>query len=422
MGYSCLAQVGKWVMSHWKPFDHSRTIYQMCLLSLLVGPLVVEAQSPRVAFVTSVNGSGNLGSWADAGGAVGAEAGDAICRARAIAAGLANAGSFVAWLSTTTDDAYCRLHGITGKKADNCGQMQLPIDAGPWNRTDGAPFTESIDRLLNPERVVYYPLATDEFGDPVAGMTFSGTSNDGAWLPSYGTCSDWTVSSPVFAWKGNSTRGSGGWTSDGNFRCDGTAHLFCFEPGSGPALSPPDEAGNIGFVTSTNSTGNLGGLTGADAVCQTRAAAAALPDASTYKAWISTSTTDAVDRFQHLGPVIRPDGIKIAHSLEDMVDGQLLASINLTGTGVYLGHSAAWTGSDASGQLSGASCDDWTSNSAGITTWSGATDGSDLTWTMQWGLYCNSVLPRLYCVGDSSVIFTSSFLFGDTSAWSSTVP
>ena len=418
-------------MSLLKRIGRNREICQTCLLLFLVGAFGLEAQSPRVAFVTSVNGTGNLGSWADAGGETGVDAGDAICRARAAAGGLANASSFVAWLSTSTDDAYCRLHGFSGTKASYCGQGELPVEAGPWNRTDGAPFSESNDRLLNPERLVFYPLAADEFGNFVAGATFTGTYVDGTWLPSFGTCSEWTTSSPAIARGGNTTRGSGGWTSAGDRPCDATAHLLCFEPGSGPAVFLPNETGNLVFVTSVNGSGYLGGwadaggetgLDAADAICQARATAAALPDASTYKAWISDTTTDAIDRFQHLGPVTRPDGVKVAHSLGDLVDGQLLASINVTETDVYLGNSSAWTATDTSGRLSGSSCTEWTSNSSGISARAGATNGTGTSWTTEWTTPCSSTIPRLYCIGDSSVIFSSSFLFGDTSAWSDTVP
>ena len=70
------------------------------------GPAAVHAQ--KVAFVTSVLGAGDLSSWEDAVavGAHGVEAGDAVCQARALAAGLANPGDFVAWLSDIDDDAY----------------------------------------------------------------------------------------------------------------------------------------------------------------------------------------------------------------------------------------------------------------------------------------------------------------------------
>lgn len=391
----------------------------------------IEAQSQRKAFVTSVSGTGNLGSWADAGGETGADAGDTICRARAAAAGLANAGSFVAWLSTSTDDAYCRLHEFGGAKANNCGRGVLPQEAGPWTRTDSAPFSESIDRLLSPEKLVYYPLSVDEYGNPVEGVTFTGTYADGTWLPHFGTCNDWTFSSPAFAWKGTTTRSSGSWTSGGNIRCDATAHLFCFEPGPGETLSAPDETGNFAFVTSVQGSGNFaswaeaGGKTGldaADAVCQARAISAGLPHPSTYRAWISDSGTDAVDRFPRLGPIVRLDGVKVVHAFDDLVNGPHLASLNLTETFVYLGNNDAWTGSNGSGIFLGPNCFDWASSDVASSGRTGAVNATNSSWATEWISVCSSMGPRLYCMGDSSVIFSSSFLFGDTSAWSLSVP
>ena len=109
-----------------------------------------SAAGERVVFVTSVTGTGDLGSWPDAGMATGTAAGDAICQARATAAGLANPSNFVAWLSDSSDDAYCRLHNLSGKKVTNCGQSTLPVAAGPWLHPNGIPFGEPIDQLLSP--------------------------------------------------------------------------------------------------------------------------------------------------------------------------------------------------------------------------------------------------------------------------------
>jgi len=83
----------------------------------------------NVVFVTYVSGSGNLDSWPDAGGQTGTAAGDAICQARAAAGGLANPSQFRAWLSDQNDDAYCRIHNLTGKKSANCGMATLPVAA-----------------------------------------------------------------------------------------------------------------------------------------------------------------------------------------------------------------------------------------------------------------------------------------------------
>lgn len=76
-------------------------------------------------------------------------AGDAVCQARATEAGLVNADKFVAWLSDADDDAWCRLHGLTGQVSTNCGQQSLPQAAGPWVRTDGLPFAELIDLIID---------------------------------------------------------------------------------------------------------------------------------------------------------------------------------------------------------------------------------------------------------------------------------
>ena len=67
---------------------------------------------PRI-FITSTTGKANLSTWPDAHGMTGLAAGDEICRTRAAATGIADATSYVAFLSDETNDAYCRLHGLT---------------------------------------------------------------------------------------------------------------------------------------------------------------------------------------------------------------------------------------------------------------------------------------------------------------------
>ena len=61
-----------------------------------------------------------------------------------------------------------------------------------------------------------------------------------------------------------------------------------------PAPSPTTLPTYKVFNSSTSYNGNLGGLTGADAKCQSRAAAAGLT--GTYKAWLSSTTINAKDR------------------------------------------------------------------------------------------------------------------------------
>jgi len=121
-----------------------------------------DAGDHRIAFVTSTSGLTDLSTWDEAGGATGLAAADTICRVRAASAGLKSPENFVAWISSSEDDAYCRIHGLSGKKDEMCGQAELPVAAGPWVRTDGYPFAPEISRLLSPESLVFAPLVLDE--------------------------------------------------------------------------------------------------------------------------------------------------------------------------------------------------------------------------------------------------------------------
>ena len=146
-------------------------------------------------FVSSTWGFADLGSWPEASGATGAEAGDAICQSLAASASLENPGNFHAWISDSATDAYCRVLGLAGKKADNCGQATLP-DGGPWLRTDGFPFAAAIDQLMAPNGVVYSPLQLDELGSPIPAFAefFTATQADGTLDSANTTCSDWQSS------------------------------------------------------------------------------------------------------------------------------------------------------------------------------------------------------------------------------------
>jgi hypothetical protein len=76
------------------------------------------------------------------------------------------------------------------------------------------------------------------------------------------------------------------------------------------------------FVTSTGmgNGGNLGGLAGADAFCE-QLAVAQSPDLArrTWRAYLSTSTVNAIDRIG-LGPWRNADGVIAANSLAQLHD------------------------------------------------------------------------------------------------------
>ena len=106
--------------------------------------------------------------------------------------------------------------------------------------------------------------------------------------------------------------------------------------GADPALAPRlilegqepflcgGDTSNV-FVTSTIHDGNLGGLAGADAICQARAEAdGSLAAPGTYKAWLSAggAGNSAADRLTHATvPYKLVNGTQIAADWDRLVDG-----------------------------------------------------------------------------------------------------
>ena len=126
------------------------------------------------------------------------------------------------------------------------------------------------------------------------------------------------------------------------------------------------------FVTSDVHDGNLGGLEGADAICQRRARSAGLN--GTFRAWLSDSSTSAAERLTHSAVAyIDVRGRLIANDWEDLTDGSLERAITVDENGVDWdadrGHcgltiwfATAWTGTAINGSSKAPFCTDWTSD------------------------------------------------------------
>ena len=391
--------------------------------------------NPNVIFVTSVTGTGDLFTWADSPGIGGLIGADIICRARAAAAGLPDSTLFVAWLSDSLDDAYCRIHGATGTKASKCGYPDLPSVAGPWVRTDSHPFGTVIFTLLGGQGEVFVPALLDEFGATApSNVVFTGTDFNGEFDGGVSAgCSNWSSAASLGVTAGSTLRTAGSWTDFGTTQCSGQASLLCMLPGNGPALMPLFNQGALAFVTSSTGTGRLEdwpeaggnqGLAAADNICLLRALSAGLPHPEEFKAWLSTSAVDAADRFTFGGPWVRPDGVIVAQTKAELVSGQLHAPINQSVSGEYFGNIAAWTGSTEFGSGTGTSCLSWTSDNGGDTGTLGAANSVD-----QWSQVSTPSVcfqnASLYCLSNvpSAIrIFLDGFETGDPSLWSSTNP
>jgi len=377
----------------------------------VLNPPTVEA---RRAFVTSSTHTGNLGGLAGA---------DAICQQRASEGLLPNPSGFVAFLSDSTTDAYCHVHGLLGTRADNCGLATLPTDAGPWVRTDGFPFADRIDGALDPVACVFSPLALDEHGVLVSHVVPVWTNTDtlGAFHSSYPSpCSDWT-STTGNAGHGEDWSTSQSWVSAGGLSCSIAARLYCVESGPAKPLPPHRSGGALVFVTSTGSDGNLGELAGADALCVARATAAGLPAPTSFVAWLSDAAVDAIARLTYDGPWVRLDGVLVATGKADLVDETLHAPINLTETGEYLGNWGVWSGTLHSGNGTGSTCSGWATGAAGVSAHYGRANSATYSWTYFSTASCNSNF-RLYCFSNfPAIVFVDDFESSDSLAWSATV-
>ena len=106
---------------------------------------------------------------------------------------------------------------------------------------------------------------------------------------------------------------------------------------AGPAYA--DQHEKTVFVTSESFNGNLGGLAGADAICQAEAdGPASIVPSGTYLAWLSDGTDSPDTRFTRSAhPYTLPDGTKIAEDFSDMTDGSILHTFNIDPTGKPLG-------------------------------------------------------------------------------------
>jgi len=143
------------------------------------------------------------------------------------------------------------------------------------------------------------------------------------------------------------------------------------------------------FVTSSNPKGgNLGGLTGADTVCQTLARA--VGSTKTWRAYLSTSTVDAKSRIGN-GPWFNSKGVQIATSVADLhsANNKISADTALNEKGAKPGYLSGnppappagaqlqhdiMTGTKEDGTKDADTCKDWTAADATSKTMLGHAD------------------------------------------------
>ena len=151
------------------------------------------------------------------------------------------------------------------------------------------------------------------------------------------------------------------------------------------------------FLTGSTHDGNLGGLAGADFICNLLAEGAGLP--GTYRAWLSDENESPSTRFiKNPGPYVLINGTRIANNWTDLTDGSLLAPINITESGGPPVGSPVWTGTLSSGNASTSTCTNWTSASGnGVR---GDSNATNAAWSNLLVTDC-SIPRKLYCFQQS---------------------
>ena len=247
----------------------------------------------------------------DLGGPAG---GDAACQALADAEGLA--GTYRAWLSSATELAPDRLRPARG-----------------WVRMDGRPFADEIDDLIaNGE--VFYPLIHDETGAEVAlgESVMTMTTDEGGYSPE--NCDDYTANTSYSG--GVVGGGTCSWTDILSSSCASPRRILCFGVDHQTPVQP-SVAGRLAFYTTWNPGG---GIADADRRCEEVAGR------SGFKALLSTSTASAASRFDTTGePWVRPDGVQVSETADDLMQWRRLAPMTQEFDGDYRGCLVGiWTG------------------------------------------------------------------------------
>lgn len=154
------------------------------------------------------------------------------------------------------------------------------------------------------------------------------------------------------------------------------------------------------FTTALTHNGSLGGLLGADKICQDDATTAGVKGA--FKAWLSLGTgiANVNGRFvKSTTPYRRRDGIAIAMSYAQLVGtGGVLAPLGMTATGTSLPNPGfAWTDTGQNGSDNGTGdCNGWNTGAGGTLGNTGDLTSLTASWTQSSSRSCD-MLGRLVC-------------------------
>lgn len=172
------------------------------------------------------------------------------------------------------------------------------------------------------------------------------------------------------------------------------------DDGCESAAPPPPKMVFISkAVVTVSALAAMGGIAGADALCDQYAHAIGAPPMVSFKAWISDTTHSAASRLTHSpGEYRRPDGALVAANWSALVSGTLANPISVNEDGLELAFGEAWTGTDEFGNSAALNCGNWVSLTTRLgIVGDGTLKGPD--WTLvPGGTSCLRDDVHLYCI------------------------
>jgi hypothetical protein len=174
-------------------------------------------------------------------------------------------------------------------------------------------------------------------------------------------------------------------------------------PDAGPPDAGPPDAGpppglRVFITEAIYTPSELGGVDGADGLCQSAATSAGL--GGSWMAWLASSTSGPATRFttRSTDPYVRLDGARIADDWADLTDGTIQSEIDLTPNGAVPNGNNVWSNVAKDGTpLGSTDCGEWADNSKPSGHY-GRSNVTSLSWTDS-GSYvvCGNYQLHLYC-------------------------
>lgn len=157
------------------------------------------------------------------------------------------------------------------------------------------------------------------------------------------------------------------------------------------------------FVSSDTYQGDLGGLSGADSICQGLADSASL--GGLWIALLASSSNSLSSRVINCNdlPWYLVTGVpnKVANDKASLLNGSIQQAINVDEHGNNVSSSQPWSGSDGSGAPQPDNCDDWTAQQGNRNGKNGNTTKTNGKWISDTKQKCNK-FHRLYCIENDS--------------------